>query len=140
MCLYVHLCSNFLYISNYYKNSYFILNKHKPRQRLRELLDTFVHMVGKNNFTGHRSPGWSFFVCLLFSTLNISLHSLLACMVSEKSDKICNCSSIYKIFFPPLWNFSGSFLYLGLTVVWKWYAQVEFLLCFPTPPPNICLA
>lgn len=33
--VYVHLCSEFLHISNYYKNLYFILNKYNPRQRLR---------------------------------------------------------------------------------------------------------
>lgn len=38
-----------------------------------------------DNFSGYRILGWCFF---FLSTLNISLHSCLACMVSEKFNVI----------------------------------------------------
>ena len=71
----------------------------------------------KGNFPEYRIiVWWGFFP----NTLNILLHSLLVCMVSEeKSDGIFNFVILYVRFFFP-WLLLGFFPYLLFSVVWKW--------------------
>ena len=52
----------------------------------------------KNNFAGYRILGWWFFS---FNTLNIPLHSVIACIISKEKSVMTLCISVVSVVTSP---------------------------------------
>lgn len=47
------------------------------------MLEVFLSLVSNSIFAGHRIPGW-----LFLKNLKVSLHYLLACIISEEKSAV----------------------------------------------------